>query len=407
MGVKCIMFHKRYLKTVAYFVLLFLFLVTLSGSSIRAFATQAVGFILLSAGRDGVIGTDDDIYVTEKGGVVEGRVDLAALGLTQGDLIHSSGEAPGQRDNAFVPASIVLMSDKAIAPADGATAVTMTATVKDSNGQPVSGVTVRFETTLGIVGPQEATTDQNGTTRTVLSSLNAGTAKVRASVGNLSAECDVVFFASNISEIEPNDTMGQAQEIAVGQTVEGHIGYTAPSGGVDNYDWYKITITDDGRLEINYNSDSAYAKLSLYDSSGNYIINSGVSKSAPIMSNLGAGTYYIQVSYHSGTPGRYTLTAGLTPSNQVSVYLGCYELRLEGNNVLPATKYLRIYQDDVSKYQLAFTSGTIVTAYTLRDENGKLYIDYSYDSYLYSSGVYTYWKSLTSSLNTGLNVLCN
>ncbi|GEA15419.1 hypothetical protein E308F_16630 [Moorella sp. E308F] len=402
------MFHKRYLKTVAYFVLLFLLLAALPGSSARASVPQAVGFILLSAGRDGVIGTDDDIYVTGNREVVKGKVDLAALGLTQGDLIPSSGEAPAQGDTAFVPASIVLMSDKASAPADGATAVTLTATVEDSSGQAVSGVTVRFETTLGVINPQEATTDQNGTAKTVLSSSTAGTAKVRASVGNLSAECDVVFLASNISEVEPNDSMNQAQEITIGQTVEGYIGYTDPSSGYrDSYDWYKITIPVDGRLEINYNSDSAYAELSLYNSNGNYITSSGVSKSAPIMSDLAAGTYYIQVYYNSGNPAGYTLTTGLTPSHQVSVYLGCYELRLEGNNVLPATKYLRIYQDGVRKYQLAFTSGTIVTAYTLRDANGKLCIDYSYDSYLYSNGVYTYWKSITNSFSTNFNVPCN
>jgi hypothetical protein len=62
--------------------------------------------------------------------VAKGRVDLAALGLAQSDLVPSNGQNAGTAP-AFVPAAITLVPDRTSAPADGKTAVTITATVKD------------------------------------------------------------------------------------------------------------------------------------------------------------------------------------------------------------------------------------------------------------------------------------
>jgi prepilin-type N-terminal cleavage/methylation domain-containing protein len=86
------------------------------------------------------------------------------------------------------------------------TEVTITALLKDNANQPVSGVTVHFETTLGTISPEEVTTDQNGNAAAVLTSSLTGTATVTATVGNLTAQQEVTFYANGPQPLRQPDS---------------------------------------------------------------------------------------------------------------------------------------------------------------------------------------------------------
>lgn len=183
------MFRQRNLKAFVYLALLFLLLSAIPGGSAKASGTQAGGFILLSAGRDGVIGTDDDFCTTEKGEIVRGKVDLAALGLTLADLIPSNVKI----------GDIVLAVSPQSAPADGKTAVTITAEVKDITGRPVpDGTEVAFLATLGTLSAASVPTS-NGAAAVSLVSDKPGTSVVTAASGNAAAQASVEFYEPVIS----------------------------------------------------------------------------------------------------------------------------------------------------------------------------------------------------------------
>lgn len=171
------------------FALVGALLLALPGEALKA--EQPAGFVLLSVGKDGVIGTPDDIYVTGKGEVVKGRVDLAALNLARADLVPSSGP---KEESIFVPASVVVMAGRESALADGQTAVTITAEVRGQNGGLApDGTEVAFSTTLGVLSSATATTC-GGLASVVLVSAQPGTAVVTASCGEAFSSLEVGFY---------------------------------------------------------------------------------------------------------------------------------------------------------------------------------------------------------------------
>ena len=117
---------------------------------------------------------------------------MATLGLTQGELVPSSGEVPKQ-DAAFVPASIVLTSDRSSAPADGKTPITINAEVRAQDGRPApDGTEVLFSTTLGNLSTEKALTS-GGTASVQLTSVMAGKAVVTALSGGATGNISVTF----------------------------------------------------------------------------------------------------------------------------------------------------------------------------------------------------------------------
>ncbi|RAU44285.1 hypothetical protein DBY68_018690 [Pseudocitrobacter sp. RIT415] len=73
-----------------------------------------------------------------------------------------------------------LVADRETAPADGKTAITLTATVQDANGNPIVGQNVIFSSDNGTLNISEAQTDNNGLARTQLTAVKAGIANVTA-----------------------------------------------------------------------------------------------------------------------------------------------------------------------------------------------------------------------------------
>jgi hypothetical protein len=163
------------------FALMAALLLAIPGAGLKA--EQPAGFVLLSAGKDGAIGTPDDLYVTGKGGVVKGRVDLNFM---RADLVPSSEAGPRL--------SVVVMADESTAPADGKTAVTITAEVRGQNGGLApDGTEVAFSTTLGVLSSATATTS-GGLASVMLVSAQPGTAVVTASYGEAFSSLEVEFY---------------------------------------------------------------------------------------------------------------------------------------------------------------------------------------------------------------------
>lgn len=170
--------HRFRLPTVA---LIFALLLALPGSASPA--GQARGFIVLSAGQDGAIGTPDDVYATGEGDVVKGVVDLASLGLGQADLVPSNVKI----------GDIVVSADPQSAPADGKTTIAITAAIKDVRGAPVpDGTAVTFSATLGTLSAISARTS-NGKAAVTLVSNAPGSSIVTASCGGKTAQISVSF----------------------------------------------------------------------------------------------------------------------------------------------------------------------------------------------------------------------
>jgi hypothetical protein len=157
----------------------------------RPAADTQTGFILLSPGRDGKIGTSDDMYATEKGDAVKGAIDTTKYSLTSSVLSKAD------------VGKIILAADNTSVPADGKTAVTITATVVDKYNNPVpDGAVVNFTTSLGTLS-QTSVKTANGMTATTITSTTAGTATITAScngaISQISLVFNPVFLGFNIS----------------------------------------------------------------------------------------------------------------------------------------------------------------------------------------------------------------
>jgi len=89
---------------------------------------------------------------------------------------------------------IALIAEPAVLPADNASASTITAIVRKSNGDPFPGQTVTFTTTLGTLSSATNTTDSEGRASVVLAAgTTAGTATVTATSGGESSTVNVTF----------------------------------------------------------------------------------------------------------------------------------------------------------------------------------------------------------------------
>ena len=128
------------------------------------------------------------------------------------------------------------------------------------------------------------------------------TVNVSPSFGSYSIE--TVFTPTTLfdqKDNEPNNSAGEAQQIAVNTLTAGQIGY---SNGLsaDHYDWFTFTLTSENSITIFGNPDEMLAmKISLYQSNGVTVLQSAQSlfKGDSIRlfyENLPAETYYIQIT---------------------------------------------------------------------------------------------------------------
>ena len=105
-----------------------------------------------------------------------------------------------------------------------------------------------------------------------------------------------------------------ADEITIGKTVYGHIGYTYDDTLINQDDYYKVILTNTTTLEIVATQlDGGELDLYLYGPKGTDAtsISSSYDKTqCTISKELSPGTYYIRINY-SGYYGGYSLDARL------------------------------------------------------------------------------------------------
>lgn len=161
----------------------------------------------------------------------------------------------------------------------------------------------------------------------------------------------IVFIASNVSaqikkEMEPNDSRGQAQEIILGESIE---------GGVQrdyDEDWFKLIVDKKGRnyLQVEVSSlQGIDSRISIYDVSGERLIginDEGNDKGETLRYFVvEPGTYYINLYlYGKATQEKYILTTKITGPWQEG-------WEAEPNNSREQANELRLGQDIKGYFQ--------------------------------------------------------
>ena len=119
---------------------------------------------------------------------------------------------------------------------------------------------------------------------------------------------------------EPNDTYILARTFDLNTTTTGRIGYVY-DGAYDTFDWFKITIPEEGTLNVKSNSpDINDYYLELFDVDGETSmmwveVYPYTETDSVFRTNLMAGTYYVALKpYWSSNHGSYYLTNTFTPA---------------------------------------------------------------------------------------------
>ncbi|MEO6166348.1 MAG: hypothetical protein ABIO46_13730, partial [Chitinophagales bacterium] len=121
--------------------------------------------------------------------------------------------------------------------------------------------------------------------------------------------------AAFTNDPEPNDVYTQGGVLAPTGSVTGHIGYYY-NLGVDGTDWWKVTTTGNGLLNlemVSYNGQYIYWVL--YDGDGLTVLHSQYTNGSASynVDGLAAGTYYVKVyPFSAGGFTPYTLTSTFT-----------------------------------------------------------------------------------------------
>ncbi len=116
---------------------------------------------------------------------------------------------------------------------------------------------------------------------------------------------------------EPNGHFTAAAEIQLTAVVTGHVGYQT-GNCVDPADWYKVTIPQNGKLELELETqEAARVRLSLYDVNGvTRLEHHGLleeARTGSVARHLAPGTYHILVA--SDQLAHYRLTSAFTPAS--------------------------------------------------------------------------------------------
>ncbi|MBS1745238.1 MAG: fibronectin type III domain-containing protein [Bacteroidetes bacterium] len=201
-----------------------------------------------------------------------------------------------------------------------------------------------------------------------------------------------IFIFQNIkaqNETEPNNTTATANTVVLNGSGNGQIN---PVGDVD---WWKITTTNDGKLDITLtdNSDD-YTKFYLYDNNGTTLLNSGTTTSHTSNTfstdGLAAGTYYIEFTGYNTSvdTSTYSFTNTLTPAPVAndkepdSTRAQALTLPLNGSTTGHVGYYYNNHRDSSDWYKVTTTADGLLK-FTITTEPSTLnaYINYTlYDN---------------------------
>jgi len=115
-----------------------------------------------------------------------------------------------------------------------------------------------------------------------------------------------------ISEIEPNNSFGSANNTGIGYTVTGNIVTGTIGYSEDTEDWYKLILDVDGKLVLTETTGiDLWSGIYLYDADGTHRFALTQARKNGIdtltYDNLAAGTYYIKILNWGNGQGAYTL----------------------------------------------------------------------------------------------------
>lgn len=166
------------------------------------------------------------------------------------------------------------------------------------------------------------------------------------------------------NDAEPNDVYAQAGTLSSSGSVTGHLGYWNILGsqnyGTDSEDWWRLTLTSAGKLNLGYTYDQALAGATgiyLYAEDGTTMIND-------TSATLAAGTYYLRPWLNNGYLfGAYTISlaaaaATVPPSATISAAgpLTAQTLTLQNIQISSAD-----LSGGVSIYIVAMLGNTVLT----------------------------------------------
>lgn len=204
---------------------------------------------------------------------------------------------------------------------------------------------------------------------------------------------------SQANDVEPNNTKAQAKVLPFNGSKTGHIGY-AFNGIRDEYDWWKVTTTLDGRINwtiTSHNGQNVYAEL--YDNNGTTFLGGSYTSSTATYSKdgLAAGTYFIRIkTYYASEFATYTLSNGLVLPPVVNdaepngLYTQAIVLPINDSAVGHIGYYYNLQRDDFDWYTFTTIKGGKVAMRMMSLNGQNVYAElYDNDGITYLGGSYT------------------
>ena len=126
---------------------------------------------------------------------------------------------------------------------------------------------------------------------------------------------DSLFVPTQANDTEPNNNKTSATGITLNSSVTGHVNYYY-NLVKDTADWYKITIPQDGMINLTISSNNGQnVWVYLFDKDGTTQVNAVYSSASTSIKTdgLAAGTYYLRINtYYTSEWAPYTLTNAFT-----------------------------------------------------------------------------------------------
>ena len=126
------------------------------------------------------------------------------------------------------------------------------------------------------------------------------------------------------NDSEPNDNFIQGEEITIGQTIQGHMGYLDATDYRDRDDWYKIVVPQDGTVKLAFSPNQEFDLSMQYidfcwlNTEGSAVSRRSIwpynNTDTLTVADAGVGTYYVRLHRYSGHGG-YTLKYIFQPNN--------------------------------------------------------------------------------------------
>jgi len=178
-------------------------------------------------------------------------------------------------------------------------------------------------------------------------------------------------FTSNTyaSDDEPNNEWTQAQPIACGQDIQGHLGYINVSNEKDIYDWYRIDLPADGSVVFRTTTETTLrlGRIWIHALDGN-VIHERCSKDMDAynkdttivytVSDLAKGTYYFSLKQYDGCGG-YIINCDFAPDRFFSdnvTYTEKNPYQLTKNKAFYTTLGYTYYNDTRKEQWYSFTT---------------------------------------------------